>query len=224
MRRGEGFGGNFGPSLTDEILSEYAKGDLDLAWKLEHKRRGQKPSDDWQTPPHIIKALGHFDLDPCASLHQHHQTATTIWTVLDNGFMRPWHGRVWLNPPYGRKTIDWVRRLGDHGNGIALVFARVDTPLFQDEIFVKATGLLFLRRRIFFIQRDGRRAKSSGGAPSVFVAYGQQNFEALRLSGLRGSLLSLQAHEGTILRMRRRADRGMYVPSLGGWVHAEVEC
>lgn len=159
---------------------------------VEHQRRGQKPTDDWQTPPHILTALGRFDLDPCASTAQQHKTADTMWTVMDGGFIRKWKGRVWLNPPYGRQTREWVRRLADHGNGIALVFARVDTPLFQDEIFVRATGLMFLRQRIFFIQRDGARAKSSGGAPSVLVAYGEHNLEALRLSRLKGSLVNLQ--------------------------------
>lgn len=160
---------------------------------VEHQRRGGKSTDDWQTPPHILKALGPFHLDPCASTEQHYRTATTMWTVNDGGFLKPWEGRVWLNPPYGKHTRDWVRRLGDHGNGIALVFARVDTPLFQDEIFVRAHGCLFLRSRLYFIQRDGTRAKSSGGAPSVLVAYGEWNMEMLRLCGLKGSLIDIQA-------------------------------
>lgn len=172
---------------------------------VEHQRRGQKPTDDWQTPPHILRALGRFDLDPCASTDQHHRTAQTMWTIHDAGFMQKWFGRVWLNPPYGNKTKEWLHRLGDHGNGIALVFARVDTALFQDEIFVRATGLLFLRKRLFFIQRDGSRAKSSGGAPSVLVAYGRSNMEALRLSGLKGSLVDLQIPE-VITRYARPAE------------------
>lgn len=174
---------------------------------VEHQRRGKKTTDDWQTPPHILKALGKFDLDPCASTAQHYQTADTMWNVLDAGFMKPWSGRVWLNPPYGDKTLEWVHRLSDHGNGIALVFARVDTPLFQDEIFVRATGLLFLRRRLFFIQRDGSRAKSSGGAPSVLVAYGESNMMALRLSGLKGSLVDLKIPE-VITRYATPHERG----------------
>jgi len=174
---------------------------------VEHTRRGQKPSDDWQTPPHILKPLGQFDLDPCASTHQHHPTAQTMWNIFDGGFLRQWFGRVWLNPPYGTKTREWVQRLAEHGNGIALVFARVDTPLFQDEIFVRAAGLLFLRKRIFFIQRDGRRAKSSGGAPSVLVAYGEHNLELLRVSGLKGSLVDLRIPMAVTRYARPRARR-----------------
>jgi len=176
---------------------------FDDAFK-EHQRRGQRPSDDWQTPPHIISALGHFDLDPCASTAQHHQTADVMWTIEDGGFIRKWprEKRIWLNPPYGSKTIEWVRRLGDHGNGIALVFARVDTALFQDEIFVRATGLMFLRNRIFFIQRDGTPAKDNGGAPSVLVAYGNTNLQMLRLSGLKGSMVDLRL-EGALTRYAR---------------------
>lgn len=169
---------------------------------VEHMRRGQQPSDDWQTPPSIMKALGRFDLDPCASTAQHHRTAETMWTVHDGGFLRKWFGRCWVNPPYGKHTVGWVRRLGDHGDGIALVFARVDTPLFQDEIFVRASGCLFLRSRIYFIKRDGTRAESSSGAPSVLVAYGSRNMEALRMCGLRGSLLSLDGYAGAMTRFQ----------------------
>jgi hypothetical protein len=178
---------------------------------VEHVRRGQKSSDDWQTPPHILKNLGRFDLDPCASTNQHHQTAGTMWNVFDGGFMKKWFGRVWLNPPYGTKTTEWVRRLGDHGDGIALVFARVDTSLFQDEIFVRATGCLFLRKRIFFIQRDGTRAKSSGGAPSVLVAYGDHNLEILRLCGLKGSLVDLRV-DGAMTRYAKPRRRSSVLP------------
>ncbi len=204
MRRGEGFGLNFG--RFDEAFAD-------------HQKPGSKPSDDWQTPPEIVKALGAFDLDPCASTVQVHRTAATMWNVDDGGFIRNWAGRVWLNPPYGRKTLDWVRRLGDHGNGIALVFARVDTPLFQDEIFVRASGVLFLRKRIFFIQRDGTRAKSSGGAPSVLVAYGAANMLALQRSGLKGSIVNLKL-EGAMTRYARRQEieddrRGTPAPKYG---------
>lgn len=173
---------------------------------VEHQRRGQKPSDDWQTPPEILAPLGHFDLDPCASTQQHQQTADVMWNVNDGGFIRRWSGRVWLNPPYGSKTREWIHRLGDHGNGIALVFARVDTPLFQDEIFVRSSGPLFLRKRIFFIQRDGQRAKSSGGAPSVLVAYGEHNLEVLKRSGLKGWLVDLRVG-GAMTRNARPGGR-----------------
>src|SRR4051812_36875613 len=84
----------------------------------------------WLTPPHIIEALGPFDLDPCAAPDPRPwPTAKTHWGRHDNSLNRPWFGRVWMNPPYGPKTQigSWMRRLADHGHGTALIFARTET-------------------------------------------------------------------------------------------------
>ena len=53
-------------------------------------------------------------------------------------------GRIWLNPPYSRPLIEqFVKRLAEHGNGIALLFNRCDSKMFQDVIFKKATAMKF---------------------------------------------------------------------------------
>ena len=68
--------------------------------------------DEWLTPPEIIKALGSFDLDPCAPVIRPWPTAQEHYTILDNGLIKPWRGRVWLNPPYG-EIGPWARKLAD---------------------------------------------------------------------------------------------------------------
>ena len=52
-------------------------------------------TDVWLTPPGIIKSLGEFDLDPCASLNRPWDTAKKHYTVEDDGLTKPWAGRVW---------------------------------------------------------------------------------------------------------------------------------
>lgn len=86
--------------------------------------------EDWLTPPEILRALGTFDLDPCSPTDRPWDTAKIHYTKIDDGLAKPWHGRVWLNPPYGNKTKSWLSRLALHGNGIALVFARTETKSF----------------------------------------------------------------------------------------------
>lgn len=63
-------------------------------------------TDTWLTPPYIVKALGTFDLDPCAA------PAPRPWEFAPNnyditqgqdGTVLPWSGRVWCNPPYGTR-------------------------------------------------------------------------------------------------------------------------
>jgi hypothetical protein len=154
----------------------------------------------WLTPPHILKALGDFDLDPCAAPDDPRPwpTAATHWTREDNSLNRPWFGRVWLNPPYGPKqTIaPWMRRMAEHGNGIALIFARTETAIFFETVWDRAQAALFLKGRLCFYRRDGTlpRADTGGGnagAPSVLIAYGADNAERLRLSGIVGRWLPL---------------------------------
>ncbi len=155
-----------------------------------HTRPMKGQTDDWLTPPEIIQALGPFDLDPCASPSQPWRTADQQYALPTDGLTQPWHGRVWLNPPYGQATSAWLHRLAKHGNGIALIFARTETAMFFHHVWPKASGLLFLEGRLHFYTPDGIRAKGNSGGPSVLVAYGKDNAERLRMSSLRGAYCS----------------------------------
>lgn len=154
-----------------------------------HHRPYWGESDDWLTPPELLKALGEFDLDPCASIGQPWATARKQYTALDNGLALPWEGRVFLNPPYGPATGKWLARLAGHGNGIALTFARTETAMFHAEVWPKARGLLFLRGRLHFHRPDGTRSPANCGGPSVLIAYDEANMAALRSSALPGALV-----------------------------------
>lgn len=115
------------------------------------------------------------------------------YSVEDNGLAKPWTGRVWCNPPYGLEAARWLERLAKHGNGIALIFARTETAMFFDHVWDKADALLFLRGRLHFHHIDGTRAAANAGAPSVLVAYGQDNAKALRTCGIAGRVVDLRS-------------------------------
>lgn len=150
----------------------------------------------WLTPPDIIKALGPFDLDPCAAPEPRPwPTAETMWSEKDDGFGRKWFGHVWLNPPYGKFTWKWILKLAAHGDGLALIFARTDTPIFHEGIFDRAHGILFIRGRLFFHYPEGARARHNSGAPSVIIAYGSDAADKLRLSGIEGYYAELPADQ-----------------------------
>jgi hypothetical protein len=146
--------------------------------------------EDWLTPPEIIKALGHFDIDPCSPIGRPWDTAAHHYNIHDNGLMKPWEGRVWLNPPYGNETEKWMRRLANHGNGIALIFARTETKTFFPWVWDYAKALLFVKGRINFYTREGRRG-GTAGAPSVIIAYGESNVGTLKSSKIEGRLVEL---------------------------------
>lgn len=127
----------------------------------------EKRSDSWYTPLNIISQLGPFDLDPCGS--REHKTATTIYDLQygDNGLLLPWFGRVWLNPPYSEACV-WLDKLAEHGNGVALVFARTDTKWAQKHMKL-ADQVIFKAGRISFIRSDGSKGTSAGHGSMVLI-------------------------------------------------------
>lgn len=144
-------------------------------------------TDEWLTPPPLVRALGSFDLDPCASEYQPWRTADRMISPPDDGLLCDWEGRVWLNPPYGAMAERWLEKLAVHGDGIGLVFARTDTIWFQRVVFGAASALYFIRGRITFYRTDGRQGRYNAGAPSVLASYDRAG-EVQNLN----SLLSLQ--------------------------------
>jgi hypothetical protein len=144
-------------------------------------------NDEWLTPPHVLSALGSFDLDPCAPVIRPWPTAREHYS--EAGLDKPWRGRVWLNPPYGSETAQWMERMATHDNGIALIFARTETAIFFPWVWARASALLFLRGRLHFHFVDGTRAKANSGAPSVLVSYGVDNAHVLARCGLPGKFL-----------------------------------
>jgi len=145
-------------------------------------------SDTWLTPPWILDALGDFDLDPCAApLPRLRPTAARHITRPDNGLSATWHGRIWLNPPYSREAVRWITKLADHGEGTALVFARTETSWFVNQVWQRASSLLFLHGRVRFLTADGTPYHDNAGAPSVLAAYGQRDADILARCGLAGT-------------------------------------
>jgi hypothetical protein len=143
-------------------------------------------TNDWWTPPELVDALGVFALDPCAGVGQK-PLARNVYTLPQDGLLLPWHGRVFCNPPYGPHVGKRAEQVAEHHNGILLIFARVETKAWRI-IWQTADAILFPFRRITFHRPDGSAA-SSGTAPSAFCAYGLDNVEALRHSGIEGALV-----------------------------------
>ena len=150
-------------------------------------------TDTWLTPPHIIEALGGFHLDPCAAPDpKPWRTALNHYTLPTDGLAEEWRGRVWLNPPYSREAVKWLRKLAKHGRGTALVFARTETSWFVETVWEQATAVLFLHGRIHFHYADGTRAPANAGAPSCLVAYGPDDAQRLANSGLSGTYIRIR--------------------------------
>lgn len=141
---------------------------------------------DWYTPKSIFDAMGlQFDLDPAAPVGGVPWIpAAKHYSIFDDGLSKPWHGRVWLNPPYGRDTKRWLQRMDAHRNGVALVFARTDCAWFHDYC-ANADAICFMRGRVKFVDGLGVTGESGAGAGSMAIAWGEENVAGIRrLSGL----------------------------------------
>jgi hypothetical protein len=142
-------------------------------------------SFEWYTPPVILDALGlTFDLDPCSpGAGKSFVPALKHYTIDDDGLTSPWAGTVWMNPPYGPLTPVWMKKMSEHRDGIALVFARTDVRWFQD--YAAGVSLVcFVSGRIKFYKGDIVNQGGTPGAGSMLVAWGDKAAAALQASGL----------------------------------------
>jgi hypothetical protein len=153
-------------------------------------------SVEWYTPKHIFDALGmEFDMDVCSP-----GKGIVSWipakehiTFEKNGLLSRWSGTVWMNPPYGSDTPVWMHKLAEHGDGIAMVFARTDTAWFHESA-TRACAIMFIAKRVQFVASAqaesyglGAKVKNSGsGAGSMLVAYGDKAFNGLLNAQLYG--------------------------------------
>lgn len=150
-------------------------------------------TDEWYTPPEIIRSLGDFDLDPATSLTalNLNHSAERFYTEKENGLLQTWVGRIWLNPPYSNPLIvEFLAKMAAHNNGIALVFAKIEAKCFHDTVLYSAGAAKFLYDRIRFLRPD----RTLGTQPrngSMLLAYGRENIEILYNNPLKGKFVLL---------------------------------
>jgi hypothetical protein len=149
-------------------------------------------SVDWLSPPSWLKALGTFDMDPCASVNQPWPTATRMLTA--GGLLTEWQGMVWMNPPYGPPKVirPWMKRMAVHNNGVALIFARTETAIWFDYIWPCARAVLFVKGRPHFhYPVTGLKAPANCGGPVALIAYGLGATQRLEDCGIPGRYIYL---------------------------------
>jgi phage N-6-adenine-methyltransferase len=147
----------------------------------ENHRAEGTGDNEWYTPARYVEiarsVMGGIDLDPASNdVAQGWIKAKKYFTVKDNGLMREWHGRVWLNPPYAQPLIGHFidKMVAERGAGrvdqaIVLTHNYTDTAWFHTALG-GADMVCLTRGRIKFVDADGGECAPTQG--QAFFYYG----------------------------------------------------
>ncbi len=141
-------------------------------------------SPHWWTPKEYIdsvrEVMGAIDLDP-ASCKEANATvgAAKFYSETNDGLSRPWHDRIFLNPPYGKLGPPFIEKfLSEYGSsfpeGILLVNSRATDagwfqPLFEGVI-------CFTDHRIDFDGPNEKETHSTHGSCFVYFGPNEEKF------------------------------------------------
>lgn len=118
-------------------------------------------SNDWGTPQHLFNVLNaefNFNLDVCAE--KYNAKCKNFFSPKDNSLNQKWTGTCFMNPPYGRGIIDWVKKAlhdakKNKATVVCLVPSKTETKWMQD-IRCEADEIRLIRGRLHF--NDGPNA------------------------------------------------------------------
>lgn len=144
-----------------------------------------KKNDTLQTPEHIYKPLGPFDLDPCAGENTSIADVNYWIGRGEDGLSLSWFGFVWCNPPFSQKEI-WAEKMIKHNNGILILPERGSAPWFGQ--IAQKTGCYFVMgKKINFIGGE-----SSNNVGSVLFPFGRKAIYNIYKSGLTGHFVKVK--------------------------------
>lgn len=130
-------------------------------------------TDLWSTPQAFFDrydAEWNFTLDPCCT--EDNRKCPRYFTKEVDGLSQDWgKERVWMNPPYGREIIHWMKKAHESSlkgaTVVCLVPARTDTNWWHE--YAMKGRIDFIRGRLKFAGN-----KNSAPFPSAIVIFSAQ--------------------------------------------------
>ncbi len=129
-------------------------------------------SNEWATPQDFFDALNEefcFTLDPCST--DENAKVKKHFTLKDDGLSKDWtKDVVFMNPPYGGHTADWLRKAYESSLSgatvVCLIVSSTDRSYWHDVIFPFAHQIRFIRGRLHFGE-----SKTSAPFASAIVVF-----------------------------------------------------
>lgn len=126
-------------------------------------------TDLWATPQDFFDSYDkkyNFSLDVCAS--KENAKCSRYFTKEDDGLTQIWQGSVWMNPPYGREIIKWMRKAYESSlegaTVVCLVPSRTDTKWWHE--YAMKGEIEFIKGRLKF-----GNSLNSAPFPSAVVVF-----------------------------------------------------
>ena len=140
-------------------------------------------SCEYATPQWLFDKLDEefkFDIDVCAT--KENSKCRIFFSKKEDALKSSWWDYIcWMNPPYGREIVEWVKKAYEvslSGNiVVCLLPARTDTKWWHDYV-MKAHEIRFIKGRLKFGD-----AKNSAPFPSCIVIFKHDNWLAKETGG-----------------------------------------
>lgn len=168
------------PASDGQVADSESGGDVGLFTSQE--------TDEWSSPREVVEpiaeSIGGFALDPCSGAEQS-PFADETYTEDDDGLSQPWHGDVWVNPPYSDMST-WTEKAvaeserGDVKRVVYLCKGDSSTQWWQSAI-EQATAVCAIDGRLSF--GDGGNSAPFASHIFVFGALSDGLTDALRDQG-----------------------------------------
>lgn len=134
-------------------------------------------TNEWETPQWFFDELNkefNFTLDP-ASNGNH--KCDKFYTIKEDGLKQDWSKEiVFMNPPYGGHTGDWIKKaLEESQKGaivVRLIVSSTDRSYWHNYIFPYAKQIRFIRGRLKFGE-----AESAAPFASAVVIFSPNEFK-----------------------------------------------
>lgn len=126
-------------------------------------------TDEWETPQTLFDALHeefNFETDVCAL--PGNAKCSHFFTPEVDGLSQNWTGVCWMNPPYGRKIGNWIKKAYESSISgatvVCLIPSRTDTKWWHD--YCMKGEVRFIKGRLKFGD-----SKNSAPFPSAIVIF-----------------------------------------------------